>query len=101
MRCPWGEKALAAYLGSDQAKWREYDATALIEDRGWGGPAILVDQGTQDQFLQSQLKPELLAEACERKRVALDLRRQEGYDHSYYFIASFIEDHLRHHSRLL
>jgi S-formylglutathione hydrolase len=101
MRCPWGEKALAAYLGSDKDKWREYDATALIEDRGWSGPTILVDQGTQDQFLQSQLKPELLAEACERKRVALDLRRQEGYDHSYYFIASFIEDHLRHHARLL
>ncbi len=101
MRCPWGMKALTAYLGSDQSQWREYDATALIEKRGWAGRPILVDQGTQDQFLETQLMPELLAEACERKGVRLDLRRQEGYDHSYYFIASFIEDHLRFHAGAL
>jgi S-formylglutathione hydrolase len=100
-RCPWGEKALTGYLGPDRNQWREYDATSLIEDRGWTGPALLVDQGTQDQFLQDQLKPEMLEEACKRRGVALDLRMQPGYDHSYYFIASFIEDHLRFHARHL
>ncbi len=98
MRCPWGEKALTGYLGADRARWREYDATALIEDRGWSGPAIMVDQGTNDQFLGSQLKPELLREACRRRGVSLELRMQDGYDHSYFFIASFIEDHLRFHA---
>jgi S-formylglutathione hydrolase len=101
MRCPWGEKALSGYLGADRAPWRDYDATALIESRGWKGPALLVDQGTEDQFLESQLKPELLKEACRRSGVALDLRLQAGYDHSYFFIASFIEDHLRFHARNL
>ena len=91
----------AGYLGPDRAAWREYDATALLEDRGWRGPALLVDQGTSDQFLQSQLKPELLEEACRRAGVPLELRLQAGYDHSYFFIASFIEDHLRFHSRNL
>jgi len=98
LRCPWGEKAFSGYLGADRAPWREYDATALIEDRGWAGPAILVDQGTSDQFLDGQLKPELLAKACGEAGVALDLRMQQGYDHSYFFIATFIEDHLRFHA---
>lgn len=98
LRCPWGEKAFSGYLGADRAPWREYDATALIEDRGWAGPAILVDQGTGDQFLDSQLKPELLAKACGEAGVALDLRMQQGYDHSYFFIGTFIEDHLRFHA---
>ena len=98
MRCPWGQKALTGYLGADPTRWREYDATALIEDRGWSGPPILVDQGTNDQFIESQLKPELLREACERRGIALDLRLREGYDHSYFFIATFIEDHLRFHA---
>ena len=98
MRVPWGEKALTGYLGQDRSRWREYDATALIEDRGWDGPPILVDQGTKDQFLENQLKPELLKEACERRGVALDLRLREGYDHSYYFIATFVEEHLRYHA---
>ena len=101
MRCPWGEKALSGYLGPDRAAWREYDATALLEDRGWRGPPLLVDQGTSDPFLQTQLKPELLEEACRRARVGIELRLQEGYDHSYFFIASVIEDHLRFHSRNL
>lgn len=98
MRCPWGEKALTAYLGSDRAGWRDYDATALIADRGWSGPAILVDQGTKDQFLDSQLKPGLLKQACERAGAPLTLRMREGYNHSYFFVASFIEDHLRFHA---
>jgi S-formylglutathione hydrolase len=97
MRCPWGEKALTGYLGPDRAAWRQYDATALIEEAGWRGPRILVDQGTSDQFLDSQLKPDLLRHACERAGVALELRMQPGYDHSYFFIATFIEDHLRFH----
>jgi len=96
-----GIKALNGYLGRDKARWRDYDATALIEDRGWSGTAILVDQGTQDQFLESQLKPDLLRDACERSSVVLDLRLREGYDHSYFFIATFIEDHLRFHARNL
>lgn len=101
MRCPWGEKALTGYLGADRNQWREYDTTALIEDRGWTGPKILVDQGMQDQFLESQLKPELLREACQRAGVPLELRLQPGYDHSYFFIATFIEDHLRFHAETL
>ena len=101
MRAPWGEKALTGYLGAERAAWREYDATALLEDRGWRGPSLLVDQGTADQFLETQLKPQLLAEACRRAGVPLELRLQEGYDHSYYFIATFIEDHLRFHARKL
>jgi S-formylglutathione hydrolase len=101
MRCPWGEKALTGYLGTDRARWREYDATALIEERGWRGPALLVDQGTADQFLETQLKPGLLEEACRRAGVPLTLRLQAGYDHSYFFIATFIEEHLRFHARNL
>jgi len=101
MRCPWGEKALGGYLGADRAAWREYDTTALIADRGWKGPPILVDQGTNDAFLESQLKPELLQDACGKAGVALDLRLRDGYDHSYFFIATFVEDHLRRHARAL
>ena len=101
MRCPWGEKALNGYLGADRTRWREYDATALIESRGWKGPPILVDQGTSDQFLETQLKPNLLEVACRRAGVALDLRLRDGYDHSYFFIATFIDDHLRFHARHL
>jgi len=101
MRCPWGEKALSGYLGGDRARWRDYDATALIEDRGWPGPTIVVDQGTHDPFRDSQLKPELLQDACAHAGVALDLRFRDGYDHSYYFIATFVEDHLRLHARQL
>ena len=101
MRCPWGEKALAGYLGGDRQGWREYDTTALLEDRGWAGPTLLVDQGTKDQFLETQLKPDLLRDACARCNIPLQLRMQEGYDHSYFFIASFIEEHLRFHARYL
>ena len=101
MRCPWGEKALTGYLGSDRRAWRAYDATALIEDRGWRGPSLLIDQGTKDPFLERELKPELLSEACRRAGIALELRMREGYDHSYFFIATFIEDHLRFHARHL
>lgn len=101
MRCPWGEKALAGYLGGDRTRWREYDTTALLEEHGWHGPPLLVDQGTKDQFLDTQLNPELLRETCVRRSVPLELRMQEGYDHSYFFIASFIDDHLRFHAQHL
>jgi S-formylglutathione hydrolase len=98
MRCPWGEKALSRYLGPDREAWREYDATELVASRGWDGPPVLVDQGTRDPFLESQLKPQLLREAFDAASVPLRLRLQEGYDHSYYFIATFIGDHLRFHA---
>jgi S-formylglutathione hydrolase len=100
MNCPWGEKALSGYIGSDRSAWRDYDACALIEG-GARLPDLLVDQGTADSFLDNQLKPQLLEEACARAGQPLTLRRQEGYDHSYFFIASFIEDHLRWHAQRL
>lgn len=100
-RCPWGEKALGRYLGEDQTAWREYDASLLVESCGWKHGPIRVDQGTRDSFVDNQLKPQLLEEACKRAGVALDLHWQEGYDHSYFFIATFMEAHLRFHSRQL
>ncbi len=101
MHCPWGEKAFTGYLGNDIGKWKAYDATALVTERGWKGPVLLIDQGTEDPFLKTQLMPWRLVEACEKANVPLELRMQEGYDHSYFFIASFIEDHLRFHAENL
>jgi S-formylglutathione hydrolase len=100
INCPWGEKALSNYIGPDRSAWRAYDACALIED-GARLPDLLIDQGTADSFLESQLKPQLLEGACARAGQPLTLRRQEGYDHSYFFIATFIEDHLRWHAKRL
>ncbi len=100
MRCPWGEKALSGYLGPERASWRAHDATALIED-GARVDRILVDQGLGDNFLESQLKPELLEAACAAAGIPLELRRQPDYDHSYYFMASFMADHVAWHRRLL
>ncbi|WP_309091868.1 S-formylglutathione hydrolase [Phenylobacterium sp.] len=100
MRCPWGEKALTGYLGADRAAWRRHDATALIED-GARLPELLVDQGEADNFLEEQLKPQLLAEACERAGVPLTLRMQPGYDHSYWFVSTFMADHLAWHGERL
>ncbi len=97
MRCPWGTKALTGYLGDDQASWAAYDTTALLQSRGWSGPPLLVDQGEADPFVDTQLRPDLLEQACAAAGVPLCLRRQAGYDHSYFFVSSFIEDHLRHH----
>lgn len=97
---PWGQKALAGYLGADQAAWRRHDAVALIED-GARIDALLVDQGNADPFLAEQLRPELLAEACRAAGIDLTLRMQPGYDHSYYFISTFMEDHLRWHAARL
>ncbi|HEY0271326.1 MAG TPA: S-formylglutathione hydrolase [Sphingomonas sp.] len=97
---PWGEKALAGYLGKDRAAWRRHDAVALIED-GARVPGLLVDQGGADGFLEEQLKPELLSAACARAGIPLTLRIQPGYDHSYYFISTFMADHLRWHAARL
>jgi S-formylglutathione hydrolase len=97
---PWGEKALGGYLGEDRDAWRAHDAVALIED-GARVPEILVDVGTADQFLKTELRPELLERACADAGIALTLRRQSGYDHSYYFISSFMADHLAWHSQRL
>jgi S-formylglutathione hydrolase len=95
---PWGGKAFTGYLGRDKSQWRAYDPISLIETKGWTG-TILVDVGTQDEFLEKQLQPELLQAACNNASVKLNLRMQAGYDHSYYFISSFMEDHLRFHSK--
>ncbi len=94
--CPWGKKALTAYLGKDAGTWREYDASLLVREANKQVPA-LVDQGEADNFLVEQLKPEVLEAAAALKNYPLKLRYHEGYDHSYYFIASFIEDHLYFH----
>lgn len=100
MRAPWGRKAFTGYLGEDQADWRQYDATALLADGRATGP-ILVDQGGADGFLGDQLRPDLLQEACREAGQEVDIRLQEGYDHSYYFIATFVGDHIRFHRERL
>ena len=100
MHCPWGQKALAGYLGPDTGEWRQYDACALIED-GARLPALLVDQGSADGFLATQLLPERLRAACAAAGQPLELRLQQGYDHSYYFISSFMAEHLRWHAARL
>ncbi len=103
MRCAWGQKALPRYLGEDQSAWKAYDAVELMKSAGQPlFPEILVDQGLADKFLhQSQLLPELLEEACAAARQPLRLRRHAGYDHGYYFISTFVEDHLRFHAAAL
>ncbi|GAK32707.1 S-formylglutathione hydrolase [Iodidimonas nitroreducens] len=95
---PWGEKAFTAYLGADREKWRAYDACALVGTYK-STAHILIDQGLADDFLDSQLQPHLFEQACAEAGQALTLRRLDGYDHSYYFIASFIDDHLIHNAR--
>ena len=99
-RCPWGEKAFRGYLGDDRERWKEHDACELVRRRGFPTP-ILVDQGDADSFLEEQLKPHLFEDACAASGTALELRMQPGYDHSYYFIASFLGDHFAHHAKIL
>lgn len=96
----WGEKALTGYLGPDRGRWRRHDAVALIED-GARAPALLIDQGEADQFLVEQLRPDLLATACERAGIPLTLRMHLGYDHSYLFVSTFMADHLAWHAERL
>lgn len=98
--CPWGEKAFRGYLGDDQTEWAEYDASLLV----FGAPErlpILIDQGSHDDFLEEQLRPDVLVKACQDAGHPIELRMQSGYDHSYFFIATFIDDHLRHHAQAL
>ena len=97
MRCPWGQKAFSNYLGADKESWRNYDASKLVLSAKFNRP-ILIDQGTADQFLAEQLLPEAFEKACAEAGQPLTFRYQEGYNHSYYFIATFIEDHIRHHA---
>lgn len=100
MQCPWGVKAFTGYLGQDKTAWAQYDASALVAAKRYDR-TILVDQGTADKFLADQLKPELLEAACAKSGTPLKLRRQEGYDHGYYFISTFVADHLKHHAEFL
>ncbi|EIZ79081.1 carboxylesterase [Novosphingobium sp. Rr 2-17] len=100
LNCPWGDKALGGYLGTDRAAWREYDACALIED-GARLPDLLVDQGTADNFLEGQLKTQLLVDACAKAGQPATIRMQEGYDHSYYFISTFLAEHVGWHAQRL
>lgn len=97
---PWGEKAFTAYLGTDKKTWSEYDTVELIAKASKRLP-LLVDQGTSDEFIANQLKPELLKNACEKAGHPLTLNMREGYDHSYYFIASFVGEHIKHHAKEL
>ena len=100
LNCPWGEKALGGYLGTDRDAWREYDACALIED-GARLPDLLVDQGEADNFLHEQLKTGLLVMVCRKAGIAATIRMQPGYDHSYYFISSFMAEHVAWHAERL
>jgi S-formylglutathione hydrolase len=101
-RCPWGEKAFAGYLGPDRSAWAHYDASALMAGSRAPFPGgILIDQGLADKFLAEQLHPEAFEQACEQAGQPLQLRRHEGYDHGYYFISTFIEDHIRFHAERL
>ena len=97
---PWGVKALGGYLGPDRAAWRKHDAVALIED-GARRAELLVDVGDADQFLEGELRPDLLQDACAEAAIDLTLRIQPGYDHSYYFISTFMADHLAWHAERL
>lgn len=99
-RCPWGRKAFSGYLGGERAAWAEWDASELVRRRPFGAP-ILVDQGLDDKFLAEQLCPDAFEEACRESGQRLTLRRQPGYDHGYYFISTFIADHLKHHAEQL
>ncbi|WP_454738610.1 S-formylglutathione hydrolase [Cupriavidus necator] len=102
-RCPWGEKAFSRYLGEDRTQWQQYDASALMREQARAPfpEGILVDQGLGDKFLAEQLYPDAFAEACAAVGQRLTLRKHEGYDHGYYFISTFIEDHMRHHAGIL
>ena len=100
LNCPWGEKALSGYIGDDKAAWRAYDACALVED-GARAEHILIDQGLADDFLKEQLKPELFQQICDTHNQPLTLREHAGYDHSYYFISSFMKSQIMWHSQFL
>lgn len=99
-RVPWGQKAFPRYLGDDASRWKEYDASELVREHPFGSK-ILVDQGLEDGFLEEQLRPDLFVQACDEAGQELELRKHPGYDHGYFFVQTFIEDHLRHHATRL
>jgi S-formylglutathione hydrolase len=99
-QCPWGVKAFGGYLGADRSRWGQYDASELVAQRPFPGK-LLIDQGTADKFLAEQLLPDVLAAACRQSGQRYELRMHAGYDHGYYFIATLMEDHLRHHAEIL
>ena len=101
MQCPWGEKAFSGYLGADKSQWKQYDACELINSGLRCENKILVDQGLADNFLEEQLKPQLFEDMCKANNQPLELRYHQGYDHSYFFIATFIEDHIKFHANNL
>jgi S-formylglutathione hydrolase len=102
MRCPWGQKAFSGYLDDDRDAWRQYDASELVaRASGQFKEGILVDQGLADQFLEQQLNPQVFEAACAAAGQPLTLRRHAGYDHGYYFISTFVEDHIAHHAKVL
>lgn len=100
INCPWGQKALKNYLGDDPSLWESYDSVCLIKNNASAIP-MLIHQGSSDQFLEEQLKPELLIDACEKMGFPLNYQLKDGHDHSYFFIATFIEEHLRFHAKYL
>lgn len=100
-KVPWGKKALMGYLGDDPQSWKSYDAVELIKSGCSAEASILIDQGLGDPFYKEQLKPELFGEACREAGQAVEIRLHDGYDHSYFFISTFMEDHLRHHASIL
>lgn len=101
-RAPWGEKAFSGYLGSDRETWRDHDATELVREHPFpDGRKILVDQGMADGFLEEQLYPEVFEAACAEAGQDVEIRRREGYDHNYYFISTFMQDHIEHHAKTL
>lgn len=100
--CPWGKKAFSGYLGPDESKWKAYDATCLVKSYSGSQIDILIDQGKDDKILSNgQLLPDNFIAACTEKKIPVVFRLQEGYDHSYCFIATFIADHIRHHAKYL
>lgn len=101
MRCPWGEKAFSGYLGDDREAWKQYDASELVAHAGRFADGILIDQGLADQFLPNQLNPDVFEAACRAAGQPLTLRRHAGYDHGYFFIQTFVGDHIAHHARVL
>lgn len=101
MQSPWGVNALQKYLGKDKTAWVDYDVARLIVMQGFKGRQILIDQGTADPYLTEQLQPTLLQEACQQAGIPLNLRMQQGYDHSYFFVATFMEDHMHFHANQL
>lgn len=101
MQCPWGVKAFTSYLGDDQSSWEQWDSAELLKNHDGKPINLLIDQGLDDQFLLEQLKPELIEQAAQEANQEITVRRHEGYDHSYYFISSFIEDHINFHAKFL